>query len=79
VGCRQLLKLESILAGGSSGAIVSALLQDKLQLREHSTCVLLLADRGERYLETIYSDEWVAEHFGQIPSLDTERCKVATF
>ena len=74
VGCRQLLKLESILAGGSSGAIVSALLREKLP--EDSTCVLLLADRGERYLETIYSDEWVTRHFGQ---LETQACKVATY
>lgn len=74
MGCRQLLKLESILAGGSSGAIVSALLREKLP--EDSTCVLLLADRGERYLETIYSDEWVTQHFGQ---LETQACKVATY
>jgi N-(2-amino-2-carboxyethyl)-L-glutamate synthase len=79
VGCRQLLKLESILAGGSSGAIVSALQQDKLKLPENSTCVLLLADRGERYLETIYSDEWVMHHFGHIPSFEVYSCKVATY
>jgi cysteine synthase A len=28
-----------------------------------------LPDRGERYLDTIYSDEWVMEHFGDVFSL----------
>jgi len=83
-GCRHLLKTESILAGGSSGAIVSALLHDKVKIPENSSCVLLLADRGERYLDTIYSDEWVIEHFGQVPEfgdghLKAQSCKVATF
>ena len=29
-----------------------------------SSCLLILPDRGERYLETIYSDEWVRQVFG---------------
>jgi N-(2-amino-2-carboxyethyl)-L-glutamate synthase len=31
--------------------------------------VLLFADRGERYIDTIYSDTWVTEHFGSISHL----------
>jgi cysteine synthase A len=31
-----------------------------------ATCVVILADRGERYLDTIYSDPWVEEHFGAV-------------
>jgi cysteine synthase A len=27
---------------------------------------VLCADRGERYLDTIYSDEWVTAHFGDL-------------
>ena len=26
--------------------------------------VIIICDRGERYLETIYSDEWIKETFG---------------
>ncbi len=70
-GCRHLLKTESILAGGSSGAIISALLRGKVKIPENSRCVLLLADRGERYLDTIYSDEWVIKHFGNVPEIGT--------
>lgn len=27
-----------------------------------STCIAIFADRGERYLDTIYSEKWVREH-----------------
>lgn len=66
LGCRRLVRRESILAGGSSGAVVVAL--DKLRDRipAGSTCVAIFPDRGERYLDTIYSDEWVAEHFCEV-------------
>lgn len=69
VGCRRLVARESILAGGSSGAVVSAL--DRLQdsIPDGANCVLIFADRGERYLETIYDDDWVREHFGDVEHL----------
>jgi len=62
-GCRHLLQREAILAGGSSGALVTALGQLLPGMAPDSTCALILCDRGERYLDTIYSDAWVAEQF----------------
>lgn len=66
VGCRRLTSREAILAGGSSGATVAAL--DKLSgvIAEGSNCVLVFPDGGDRYLNTIYSDEWVTKHFGEV-------------
>jgi len=64
-GCRNLVAQESILAGGSSGGIVSALDKVKVDIQKGSTCVLILPDRGERYLDTIYSQAWVGQHFGE--------------
>ncbi|MDF1740075.1 MAG: 2,3-diaminopropionate biosynthesis protein SbnA [Verrucomicrobiales bacterium] len=58
-GCHFLLQQEGILAGGTSGGIVSAFRKDEPSLPEGSTVVLLLCDRGERYLDTIYDEEWV--------------------
>ncbi|MEC5127331.1 2,3-diaminopropionate biosynthesis protein SbnA [Verrucomicrobiales bacterium BCK34] len=58
-GCRFLLQQEGILAGGTSGGIVSAFRKDEPSLPEGSTVVLLLCDRGERYLDTIYDEDWV--------------------
>jgi 2,3-diaminopropionate biosynthesis protein SbnA len=69
VGCRKLVATEAILGGGSTGAVVSAVEQRLPELPAGANCVLLLPDRGERYLDTIYSDEWVDEKFGDIRHL----------
>lgn len=66
IGCRNLVQKEGILAGGSSGAVISAVERIADEIPEAANVVLILPDRGERYLDTIYSDEWVAEHFGDI-------------
>jgi cysteine synthase A len=66
VGCRHLARRESLLAGGSSGAVVAALEKLQAEIPAGANCALILPDRGERYLETIYSDAWVADHFGDI-------------
>jgi len=60
-GCKLLLSHEAILAGGSSGAVISALLKVQRQIPAGSTVALILSDRGERYLDTVYSDTWVRE------------------
>jgi cysteine synthase A len=64
-GCRRLVLEEAILAGGSSGGVISALDKVRSKIPKGSTCVLILADRGERYLDTIYSDAWVKKNFGE--------------
>lgn len=69
VGCRRLVDREAILAGGSSGGVMAAV--DKLQDRipPGATCVAVLPDRGERYLDTVFDDDWVREHFGDVEHL----------
>ena len=69
VACRQLAVREAILAGGSSGAIISAVGQVKDRFLRGTTCAVILPDRGERYLDTIYSDQWVTKHFGEVSHL----------
>lgn len=66
VGCRRLARTEAILAGGSSGGVISAIDRMSKEIPENSTVVALLPDRGERYLDTIYSDEWVRGNLGDI-------------
>lgn len=68
-GCRRLAKREGILAGGSSGAVLMAVERVKNEIERGATCVVIFADRGERYLDTIYSDKWVEEHFGNVAHL----------
>jgi cysteine synthase A len=71
-GCRRLVRREAIFSGGSSGGVVSALARMRDDIPPGATCVLVLPDRGERYLDTIYSDSWVAEHFGDVTHLWTD-------
>jgi N-(2-amino-2-carboxyethyl)-L-glutamate synthase len=64
--CRRLVEREAMLCGGSSGAVLAAV----DHLREHiprgSVCVAILPDRGERYLNTIFNDEWVSTQLGSV-------------
>jgi len=69
VGCRRLVRDEAILAGGSSGAVLMAIEQIKDEIEPGATCAAIFADKGERYLDTIYCDSWVAEHFGNVAHL----------
>ncbi len=63
--CRTLQR-NGFLFGGSTGTVVSGALR---WLAEHApggdvTAVAIAPDLGERYLDTIYDDEWVVDHFG---------------
>jgi 2,3-diaminopropionate biosynthesis protein SbnA len=82
--CRRLVRSESILAGGSSGAVLTAVAQVRHEIPAGATCVAILPDRGERYIDTIYSDEWVQTNLGYILHLDqpgeeSQVCLTATF
>lgn len=58
-GCHELVAREGIFAGGSSGSVVAAL--HKL-LPTFPSCyrvLTLFPDRGERYLDTVYNEDWV--------------------
>jgi cysteine synthase A len=66
IGCRQLLRREAIMAGGSSGGVLMAVERVREEIPPGAACVVLFPDRGERYLDTVYSDVWVKEHFGDV-------------
>lgn len=69
VGCRSLAQREAILAGGSSGAVLMAVEKMRNRIAPGANCILIFPDRGERYLDTIYSDAWVSAHFGEVSHL----------
>jgi 2,3-diaminopropionate biosynthesis protein SbnA len=69
VGCRLLLRREAILVGGSSGGIISAMAKIQHEIPDDAVCVAILCDRGDRYLDTIYSDSWVSKHLGDVAHL----------
>lgn len=69
VGCRRLMEREAIFAGGSSGGVLAAVDACAERIPTGAVAVAILPDRGERYLETLYSDAWVREHFGEVEHL----------
>jgi cysteine synthase A len=62
--CRRMAK-HGFLFGGSTGTVVFAAIN---WLKQHNatarTAVAISPDLGERYVDTIYNNEWVQEHFG---------------
>jgi cysteine synthase A len=77
IGCYLLARREAILAGGSSGAIMMAIDQVRDSIPRDAVCVAILPDRGERYLDTIYSESWIKQHFGDIPHAGNAQRKTA--
>jgi cysteine synthase A len=76
VGCRRLVRSEGMLAGGSSGAAYMAVERVRESIEDGAACVIMCPDRGERYLDTIYCDEWVRRHFGEVNHLWEEPRRV---
>lgn len=66
-GCRALAASEGILAGGSSGAVVAAIERLRPRLPGHWQVLTVLPDRGDRYLDQVYDDAWVA----RLPDFET--------
>ena len=66
-GCRALVSYEGIFAGGSSGAVVAGI-RKLLERRRGGRILTLLPDRGERYLDLVYDDAWLARLAAQPPA-----------
>jgi cysteine synthase A len=67
VGCRRLAVREAIFAGASSGAVAVAAGRIAQSLEPGSRCAIILPDGGSGYLDTVYSDDWVAAELGCAP------------
>ncbi|MDO9268259.1 MAG: 2,3-diaminopropionate biosynthesis protein SbnA [Methylobacter sp.] len=60
LACRELVKHEGIFAGGSSGSVISAIQRLARQVPHGARILTVLPDRGERYLDSVYDDEWLS-------------------
>lgn len=59
--CQHLLGSYGLLAGGSTGSVVSAI--EHYLFPPNSTAVAISADFGDRYVDTLYDPEWVDTRF----------------
>ncbi len=71
-GCRALVAREAILAGASSGGVVAVLNRYRHVWPARTRVAVVLPDRGDRYLDTVYDDSWCERHLGSVPELDAQ-------
>ena len=61
--CHRMAREYGLLLGGSSGTVLAALAQYESTIPAGSTVVALSPDSGDRYVDTLYSPDWVDERF----------------
>ncbi|GIG59886.1 2,3-diaminopropionate biosynthesis protein SbnA [Longispora fulva] len=61
--CRLVARRYGLLVGGSTGTVLAGVLRIAATLAEGTTVVAVSPDLGERYLDSVYSDSWVAERY----------------
>jgi cystathionine beta-synthase len=59
---RRLAREEGILAGGSSGTSVWAMLEVARRLGQEARVLTMLPDSGRNYLSKFYDDNWLLDH-----------------
>ena len=59
---RDLVRLEGLYCGGSSGAAVAGAIKYARKAGKKQNIVVLLPDGAAKYLSKIFNDEWMREH-----------------
>ncbi|WP_432150892.1 2,3-diaminopropionate biosynthesis protein SbnA [Streptomyces sp. bgisy029] len=59
--CRWLAEKSGLLAGGSTGTVLAGIRRLAPGIPQDATVVAISPDLGERYLNSVYDDAWVAE------------------
>ncbi|MDI6104780.1 cysteine synthase family protein [Actinoplanes sp. NEAU-A12] len=57
--CRFLARRYGILVGGSAGGVIYKALEQAQTAGPQTTIVVLVCDGGEKYLDTVYNDDWM--------------------
>jgi 2,3-diaminopropionate biosynthesis protein SbnA len=70
--CRRIARRYGVLVGGSTGTALVAAERIAPSVPESSRVVVISPDLGDRYLDTIYSDSWVALHFPEVIERESE-------
>lgn len=60
--CREFARTRHLLIGGSTGSILCAVTRYADRFGADETIVALSPDFGDKYLETIYDDDWVEQN-----------------
>ncbi|MEU0953268.1 pyridoxal-phosphate dependent enzyme [Streptomyces niveus] len=61
--CYEVLNDRGLLVGCSTGHVLHAMAEDAEIFSEGSVIVGVSADLGDKYLDTLYDEDWLADHF----------------
>ncbi|WP_223199405.1 2,3-diaminopropionate biosynthesis protein SbnA [Solihabitans fulvus] len=76
--CRRVGRDYGLLLGGSSGTVLAAVTAWRDRIPAGSRVLAISPDLGDRYLDTIYHDEWVSQRFGADLLDSTETASLGT-
>ncbi|WP_298368743.1 2,3-diaminopropionate biosynthesis protein SbnA [Azospirillum sp.] len=62
--CHKMARRHGLLLGGSTGSVLAAVAADAARFDATSTIVAISPDLGDKYLETIFSPDWVQNSYG---------------
>jgi N-(2-amino-2-carboxyethyl)-L-glutamate synthase len=62
--CHRLARRHGLLLGGSSGSVLAAVIRDAAEFASDSLVVAISADLGDKYLDSVFSPEWVKANYG---------------
>jgi 2,3-diaminopropionate biosynthesis protein SbnA len=62
--CRHVARTYGLLLGGSTGTVLAGLRAMRGAVEPGSTVLVIAPDLGDRYLDTVYDDDWVLARFG---------------
>lgn len=69
---RYLARHYGLLLGGSAGGVVYQALREARHAPAHSVIVVLVCDGGEKYLDTVFNDQWMADRQLLAPQVHRE-------
>lgn len=69
--CRRIARNTGLLVGGSTGSVLAAIAGRGEEFRGHPRVAAISPDLGDRYLKTVYDDDWVRGRFGQLRATET--------
>jgi cystathionine beta-synthase len=59
---RIMAKRKGLMVGGSSGGVIYQALIELSHAPANSNIVVVICDAGEKYLDTVYNDDWMNKH-----------------
>lgn len=63
---REFAKNFGILVGGSTGALLKIALEKAKNMSSDQNIVVIVHDGGEKYLDTIYDEEWISKNMRNV-------------